>query len=71
MAQVIQVQPQQDRHSYFVRVTKLLEEGELDKAFEALDEVLMKDPNDAQAMVLASEVLKKAKKLPIAYSMAR
>jgi tetratricopeptide (TPR) repeat protein len=66
---VIELQPRDE--SYIKRATKLLNAGELDKAYAIVDEVLRKNPDDAQALVLASDLLKKAKRLPIAYVLAK
>lgn len=70
MAQVIELQPQKDE-SYIKRAAALMAAGEIDKAYAVIDEVLLKDPNDAQALCLASDILKKAKKLPVAYQLAK
>jgi tetratricopeptide (TPR) repeat protein len=70
MAQVLELQPRRN-DSYVARVTKLIDAGEIDDAYKILDEVLMRDPNDAQALCLASEIMKKAKKLPLSYALAK
>lgn len=70
MAQVVQVQPQKD-YSYIKRSSDYVAAGDLDKAYAVVDEVLMRDPNDAQALCIAADILKKCKKLPISYSLAK
>lgn len=71
MAQVIELQPQKKEQTYIGRCAALIDAGEIDKAYELIDAVLMKNPNDAQALCLASDIMKKAKKLPLAYSLAK
>jgi tetratricopeptide (TPR) repeat protein len=71
MAQVLQLQPQKKDETYVARVRKLMDAGEVDDAYKVIDDVLMKDPTNAQALCLASDIMKKAKKLPIAYSLAK
>lgn len=70
MAQVIELQPIKDE-AYVKKATALMAAGEIDKAYAVVDEVLLRNPNDAQALCIASDVMKKAKKLPIAYSLAK
>jgi tetratricopeptide (TPR) repeat protein len=70
MAQVLELQPRRD-DSYVAKARKLINAGEIDDAYKVLDDVLMRDPNDAQALCMASDIMKKAKKLPIAYSLAK
>ncbi len=70
MSAVLEIQPQAADNTY-VNASKLLDAGEPDKAFELIDVKLRENPNDAQALVIASNVLKRAKKLPIAYSLAK
>lgn len=71
MAQVLELAPQKKEQTYVGRASALIEAGELDKAYEIIDSVLMKNPNDAQALCVASDLMKKAKKLPLAYSLAK
>jgi tetratricopeptide (TPR) repeat protein len=71
MVQVLQLQAQKKDETYVSRVRKLMEAGEVDDAYKIVDEILMKDPTNAQALCLASDIMKKAKKLPIAYSLAK
>lgn len=72
MAKVLQI-PAADQRTdgYAARAIKLMDEGELDKAYAVIDEVLLRDPNDAQALCIAADILKKAKKIPVAYSLAK
>jgi tetratricopeptide (TPR) repeat protein len=53
------------------RAIALMNVGEVDEAYALVDERLRLDPNDAQWLCIGAEVLKKAKKLPIAYQMAK
>lgn len=70
MAKVIELQPAPDNRQY-KRAAELLKADELDEAFAVLDDILKADPNDAQALQIAAETLKKAKRLPLAYSVAQ
>lgn len=45
--------------------------GDIPAASVAIEEILKKDPNDAQALTIASMILKKAGRLPFAYSLAQ
>lgn len=53
------------------RANELFNAGELDQAQALLDEVLLHDPNEPQALCIAATILKKAKKFPLAYSLAK
>lgn len=70
MAKVMELAPASvdPRHT---RAANLLKADDLDAAFELLDEMLREDPNDAQALQICAETLKKAKKYPIAYALAK
>src|SRR5688572_2381495 len=70
MAQVLEIKPHVADGSYN-RALALLDRGEPDKAFEIIDAKLRDNPNDAQALVVASNILKKGKQLPIAYTLAK
>jgi tetratricopeptide (TPR) repeat protein len=70
MAQVIELQPSKDT-AHIQRAKKLFDAGNLDEAYAAIDEYMMREPNDAQALTLAASILKRAKKVPVAYSLAR
>lgn len=50
---------------------ELCKKGELDEAWNLLEPYLNENPDDALALGIGSHVMKKAKKLPIAYHMAR
>jgi tetratricopeptide (TPR) repeat protein len=71
MAQVLELQPQKKEQTYVGRAAALIDAGELDKAWEILEQILMQNPNDAQALCVAADIMKKAKRLPIAYSLAK
>lgn len=45
--------------------------GRIDEAWACVDRFLMREPNDAQALTVASAILKKANKPSIAYSLAK
>jgi tetratricopeptide (TPR) repeat protein len=70
MAQVLELQPKKEQ-TYVGRCAALIDAGEIDKAWEIAEAVLMQNPNDAQALCVASDIMKKGKKLPIAYSLAK
>jgi Flp pilus assembly protein TadD len=70
MAQVIELPAQKDT-SYVKKANAAMAAGEIDAAYAIVDEVLLHDPDDAQALCIASDILKKAKKLPIAYQLAK
>jgi tetratricopeptide (TPR) repeat protein len=70
MAQVLTLVP--DESKEMIRRAQALYNAEkLDDAYTVIQDYLAKEPNDAQALVLAATVLKKAKKTPIAYSLAK
>jgi tetratricopeptide (TPR) repeat protein len=70
MAQVLELQPKKEQ-TYVGRAAALIDAGEIDKAYEIIESVLMKDPNDAQALCVASDIMKKGKKLPLAYALSK
>jgi tetratricopeptide (TPR) repeat protein len=70
MAQVLELQPKKEQ-TYVGRASALIDAGEIDKAWEIVESILMQNPNDAQALCVASDIMKKGKKLPIAYSLAK
>lgn len=53
------------------KATELYNANDLDGSFAIIDAQLLKEPNDAQALTLAASILKKAKKLPVAYQLAK
>src|SRR5688572_29563011 len=71
MAQVLELQPQKKDQTYVGRASALIEAGEIDKAYEIVEPILIDNPNDAQALCVASDIMKRGKKLPIAYSLAK
>ena len=70
MAQVYEIPAGRDR-SRLEMAAKLRDEGELDKALVIAEEYLLEDANDAQAIILLAAILKDAKKLTIAYQLAK
>lgn len=54
-----------------VRANELYNAQDLDGAWLAIDKYLMREPDDAQALTVASAILKKANKPSIAYSLAK
>ncbi len=71
MAQVLELQPQKNEQSYVGRAAALIDAGEIDKAWEIIEKILTLNPNDAQALCVASDIMKKANKLPISYSLSK
>lgn len=53
------------------RANELYSANKLDEAAQVIEEVLLRDPNDAQALTVSATILKKAKRLPLAYSLAK
>lgn len=49
----------------------LAESGELDMAWSTVDDYLRKNPDDSQALLLASYILDKGKHLSVAFHLAR
>lgn len=71
MGKVVELAPQTEQPKVYKQCTKLLEAGEIDEAFALIAGQLAADPNDAQALTVAASILKRAKKAPIAYSLAQ
>lgn len=69
MSAVLEIKPREE--TYIARASKLLNAGEIDQAYAILNDVLLRNPDDAQALCMASDIMKKAKKLPIAYQLAK
>lgn len=70
MAQVLTIVPDETR-GMIQRAQALYNADKIDDAYTVVQDYLAKHPNDAQALVLAATILKKAKKTPIAYSLAK
>lgn len=70
MAQVLTIAPDETREM-IKKAQSLYNDGELDGAYQTVQDYLATKPNDAQALILAAAILKKAKKTPIAYSLAK
>lgn len=70
MARVIELPASRDIRD--IRDANLMyNAGRLDDAWACIDKYLMREPNDAQALTVASAILKKANKPSIAYSLAK
>lgn len=70
MAQVLSIVPEASKD--MIRGAQALYNADkLDDAYTVVQDYLAKEPNDAQALVLAATILKKAKKTPIAYTVAK
>jgi tetratricopeptide (TPR) repeat protein len=59
------------RISELSKARTLAESGELDQSMRLAEHWLMENPNDIQALVVASFVLRRARKLPQAYHLSR
>jgi tetratricopeptide (TPR) repeat protein len=70
MAQILEISPGKDR-SRIARAAELHAAGELDQALAIAEEYLLEDVNDPQAIVLVAAILKDAKKLTLAYQLAK
>lgn len=70
MAQVLVIRPD-EKISFIKKAQALYDADKLDASYEAIQEYLGHHPNDAQALVLAATILKKANKTPIAYTLAK
>lgn len=70
MAAVIELNAHKDR-AVLHRVAELYERDEVEESFELINQFLLDEPNDAQAIVLCAGILKKARKFPLAYNMAQ
>lgn len=70
MSAVIELPAPQDV-SDMKLANELYNVSDLDGAWKAIDKYLMRSPDDAQALTLASAILKKANKPSIAYSLAK
>ena len=71
MGKVVQISPHKELPQVYKTCIKMMEAGNLDDAYALIDEQLRQDPNDAQALTVASSIMKRAKKMPIAYSLAQ
>jgi tetratricopeptide (TPR) repeat protein len=70
MSAVVEVAAPQDIADMKL-ANELYNVSDLDGAWKAIDQYLMRAPDDAQALTLASAILKKANKPSIAYSLAK
>src|SRR5687767_9738297 len=70
MAQILEM-PAQPDDSYIKRAKALFDAGDIDQAYEVLDGYMLREPNDAQALTLAATILKRVKKVPLAYGLAK
>jgi tetratricopeptide (TPR) repeat protein len=69
MSAVLEIKPRDE--SYVAKVASLMSANEPDKAYAVLNEVLLRNPDDAQALCLASDIMKKCKRLPVAYILSK
>lgn len=53
------------------KANKLYDAGKVDEAAQVIEEFMLREPNDAQALTMSATILKKCKRLPIAYSLAK
>lgn len=60
-----------DRVACLAKARDLSERGELDEAYRLAGHWLMENPNDVLAMVVLTFILRKARKLPEAYHLAK
>lgn len=58
-------------HAQIRRANELYNAGKLDEAAQTIEDYLLREPNDAQALTISATILKKCKRLPIAYSLAK
>lgn len=65
-AEVAKLTPEAVRNA-----NKLYDAGKIDEAAQVVEEFLLREPNDAQALTMSATILKKCKRLPIAYSLAK
>lgn len=70
MAQVIEIKPQVNL-DWVKKANEAMNAKDIDKAYAIVEEILLKDPNDAQALCMVSDIMKKTAKLPIAYALAK
>lgn len=74
MGKVVELAPAKeakDGADIYKHCGALLEAKKIDEAYALIDKRLTEDPNDAQALNVAASILKKAKKIPIAYALAQ
>jgi Flp pilus assembly protein TadD len=53
------------------KANQLYDAGKVDEAAQIIEEFMLREPNDAQALTMSATILKKCKRLPIAYSLAK
>jgi tetratricopeptide (TPR) repeat protein len=69
LSAVIEIQPKANQE--LVKALEFIERGDIEKADRIVNEHLMKSPDDAQALTLQVDILKKAKRIPAAYQIAK
>lgn len=68
MSAVIEIAPRSDD----LRIAgELLEAGDIEKADKIVNAHLMRNPDDAQALCVVADILKRAKRLPASYHIAK
>lgn len=68
MSAVIEILPQTNELN---KAAAFIESGDIEKADRIVNEHLMRNPDDAQALCLVVDILKKAKRIPAAYHLAK
>jgi tetratricopeptide (TPR) repeat protein len=69
MSAVIELAPVDN--SLYLKARELIDAGDIEKADSIINQHLMRNPDDAQALSLVVEILKKAKRIPAAYHLAK
>src|SRR5690348_11456094 len=69
MAQVLELPARQTR-DYLKAANDFYDAGEMDKAYGLVDKELMERPDDPQALVLMSAILKRSNRVSVAYPLA-
>jgi tetratricopeptide (TPR) repeat protein len=70
LSAVIQLEPAGPNKD-LVAAMEFLERGDIEKADKIVNDHLMRSPDDAQALCLVVDILKKAKRIPAAYHLAK
>jgi len=60
-----------DKKSLLREAAKLAEEGELDRAWDLTELVLLEEPNDVSAITMATQINRKARRMVTAYTWAK
>jgi tetratricopeptide (TPR) repeat protein len=68
MSAVLEIMPSSDE---LMKAQKLIEAGDIEKADKIVNEHLMRNPDDARGICLVVDILKRAKRIPAAYHLAK